>query len=422
MEHLDLPVPVLYALLGKLQDAVFAIEAGKFVYANEQTSQLFGYPESELLACPIVNFIHEQDRAWVMERYAARQRGEAVPDEYEFRIVTQNGDIREVNMQVGVVTEEGGRIISVGSLKDMTDKRKVQRELAHSQADIDSILNNMPDVFYRTDMQGVITMMSPSSFDAIGYTPDEMNGRPMAEFYCDASDRERVVRAITEGGGRAKHVEACMVHKSGEHIWVSTNAHVRLNEQGEPMCVEGIARNISERKTMEEHLARVARLDDLTQLLNRRQFLAEAATQLAITKRYQRPVTVAMLDLDHFKSINDRYGHAVGDRVLIYFSDCCRRQFRSTDIVGRMGGEEFAVLMPESSPDAAYEVLQRLRGELKEHPLETEGNTIFLSFSAGLASVDSENIQELDGLLRMADRLLYQAKGSGRDQVQCHAP
>lgn len=411
-----LPTPILYALLNQLQDAVFVIEDGMFIYVNPQVVALIGFPESALLSRPFSDFIHDDDREMVIARYRARCRGEKVPHEYSFHVVTQTGAIREVNMRVGVVTEEQGRIITIGSLQDITEQRKTQLALAHSQADIASILDNMPEVFYRTDMEGLITMMSPSCREEIGYTPEEMVGRPMAEFYCDPTEREGIVQALMAGEGKARQVEACMLHKSGHPIWVSTNAHIRFDEDGRPLCVEGIARNISERKEMEEQLRQLSRIDGLTQLLNRRQFLLEAETQLEVALRYQRPLAVIMLDLDRFKSVNDHYGHQVGDKVLAYFADGCRLLFRKTDIVGRMGGEEFAVLMPESTGEAALEMVQRLRHYLQEQPLLTEEGKIALTFSAGLVTLSTNN-RDLDSLLRQADQFLYMAKERGRNQV-----
>lgn len=412
--------PKLYALLNHLQDAVFAIEGGKFVFVNKQVTRLFGYSEAELLSRPIIDYIHEDDREMVMARYAARQHGDPVPDEYAFHIVTKSGAVRVVNMRAGTVQNDDGSVTSIGSLQDITEQRRTQRALAHSQADIASILNNMPDIFYRTDMQGIITLMSPSCVEAIGYSPEEMIGRPLANFYCDPREREKVVQAIVEGGGQARQVEACLVHKDGSAIWISTNAYIRLDAEGRPVCVEGIARNISERKAMEEQLSLLAKVDDLTQLLNRRQFFIEAENQLRIAKRYQRPLSVLMLDLDWFKSINDRFGHQLGDQVLTYFANACRELFRATDLIGRMGGEEFAILMPESPIEAARGMVERLRQYLQKHPVQAESQSIQLTFSAGLVSLTDET-QDIDTLLRQADRLLYDAKERGRNQVVCEA-
>ncbi len=133
---------------------------------------------------------------------------------------------------------------------------KVIQELKESQYELKSILEELPDVFYRTDMNGIITMMNSACKESIGYTPEEMIGAPMAQFYKTPTERAKVAQAIVDGGGKAKQVEAAMRHKSGKVIWVSTNANVRVDKDGNPTHVEGIARNITERKAMEDLLAR----------------------------------------------------------------------------------------------------------------------------------------------------------------------
>jgi len=413
----NLPTSVLNELLNLLQDAVFAIADGQFIFVNKQACLLFSYDKTEILGNSFTQFIHTDDISLVMQRYQARLRGEDVPSEYEFRVINKNEEIRDVHLHVGLVTEHDGRVISVGSLKDITEQRNIERKLSHSQADIASILNNMPDVFYRANMQGVITMMSPSCYDAIGYSADEMVGKPMSEFYCSPHEREKIAQAIIQGGGKAEHVEACMLNKDGSKVWVSTNAHIRLDDNQQPMCIEGIARNISDRKAMEEELSKLASLDSLTQSLNRRQFLLKAESQLGIAKRYKRSLTITMMDLDYFKNINDQYGHETGDKALIHFVNACHKLFRRTDLLGRMGGEEFAVLMPESGIEAASEIMQRLSEHLSQQPLVVDGVSIEITFSAGLVSLIKDEDKGLSDLLRAADKLLYQAKDRGRNQV-----
>ncbi|WP_428623787.1 sensor domain-containing diguanylate cyclase [Sedimenticola sp.] len=407
---------LLIALIDHLQDAVFAIEAGRFVFINKQMSALYGFTEQEMLHHPVTEFIFHEDREMVMQRYRARQQGEQITNEYRFRIVTKLGEIRSVCMRVGIIRGEDGIVSTVGSLHDITDQIHTMSALATSQADIESILNNMPDVFYRTDMTGTITLISPSCQSVIGYAPEEMLGENMSRFYCDQADRERVVQAIKAGGGKARQVEACMRHKDGSPMWISTNAYIRVDANGQPIGVEGIARDITDKKRNEERLAELGRIDHLTGLLNRRSFLEEGEKLLQIAQRYERNLSVMMIDLDRFKSVNDRYGHQAGDLALIYFADACRDVFRKTEIIGRMGGEEFAVIVPETGLEASREMVNRLGRRLKEQPFQFEGQTIVITLSVGLVTLSAHE-QSLELLLNHADRLLYQAKHEGRDRV-----
>lgn len=407
---------LLTALIDHLQDAVFAIQDGHFIFINKQLIALFGYPEKELLNHPITDFIYPPDREMVMARYQARQRGEAVINQYRFRLQTGSGEIRSVHMRAGVVRQADGQVISVGSLQDVTEQINTMSALTESQADIKSILNNMPDLFYRTDMNGIITLISPSCEAALGYSVEEMLEQPMTRFYCNPEDRQQVVDALRKSGGKARQVETCLLHKDGRKLWISTNAYIRHDADNRPIGIEGIARDITEKKQNEERLEELGRIDDLTQLLNRRSFLESAENQLQIARRYRRELSVITIDLDWFKSINDRYGHEAGDQALTYFADACREIFRKTDILGRMGGEEFAILVPETDCSAAREIIGRLQRWLKEQPFLYDGHEIPFTLSAGLVSLEGDK-QTLGNLLNRADKLLYEAKRRGRNQV-----
>jgi len=406
----------LQALLDLLQDAVFAIEGGRFIFVNSRTCTLLGYQLEEIIEQPFTDVIHPDDREMVFQRYQARHRGEHTPSEYSFRVITKLGEVKDVMMRVGTVIEEEGTITSLGSLQDITDYKRTQLELKHTQQDIESILNNMSDVFYRTDMNGIVTMISKSALDIIGYRPEEMIGRPLSEFYYDPDDRERVVEVFQSAEGRAVQVESQLRHKDGAAVWVSTNAYLRLDANGEPECIEGIARDVTLKKQLEERLKELVKYDELTQLFNRRHFLNEANKHTELARRHERPLSVMMIDLDWFKRINDTFGHKAGDTALSHFSNICRNVFRKTDLIGRFGGEEFVALFPETPIEDAYTLAERLREQIQEKPLCYGDKQICLTFSSGLTSLLPHD-ETIDDSLRRADKLLYRAKQNGRDQT-----
>ena len=289
-------------------------------------------------------------------------------------------------------------------------------KLFHSPSELESFLLNIPDVFYRTDINGIISVMSPSIEDVLGYKPQEMIGKPLKDFYCSPAEREKVVQALIDGKGKASQVEAWLRHKDGSSVWISTNAYVRFDERGEPLYVEGVARNITERKEFENKLEYLAKYDGLTRLLNRRAFMEEVEYQVDIAQRYSWTFSLAMIDLDYFKKINDRYGHPVGDGVLRYFAGICKTIFRKTDIIGRVGGEEFAVLIPQTEMQFAREMLARLKNRLVNEPMLLDDKKLEITFSAGLVGLRSED-DSISSLLRRVDELLYKAKENGRNQV-----
>jgi len=191
----------------------------------------------------------------------------------------------------------------------------------------------------------------------------------------------------------------------------------------------GLDRLLRAIRTNEEHLTRLAITDALTGLANRRHLLAELEKELRRAGRSVRPLSVLMVDLDRFKAINDRYGHAVGDAVLVAVAARCMARLRAIDLCGRIGGEEFVVLLPEADAEGAAATAERLRADLAETPIDTVGGPLIVTISMGVATHDprrrhadetaEDNVtSQAQALLQRADDALYRAKASGRNCVR----
>ncbi len=181
---------------------------------------------------------------------------------------------------------------------------------------------------------------------------------------------------------------------------------------------------INERGRAEQHatdLEALAAIDWLTGVYNRRQFETLARAELARSQRYVRPLTVLMMDIDHFKDVNDRYGHAVGDRVLQDLATVCLAIKRDADVVARIGGEEFALLLPETTEAAAAQFAERLRQQIRICAPVVEGKRLAITVSIGIAGATLKT-SGTESLLNSADQALYNAKHSGRDRVVVWRP
>ena len=171
--------------------------------------------------------------------------------------------------------------------------------------------------------------------------------------------------------------------------------------------------DVTEQRQLEAELRRLAGTDALTGLLNRRAFLERAAE---VPKRTTEPPALLMLDLDHFKAVNDRFGHAVGDRALQAVAERWRRLLRDSDVIARVGGEEFAVLLPGTGQATAAAVAERLREAVGDTPLAIGGHSLALTASIGAAVAEPAD-HDFDAVLQRADRALYAAKAGGRNRV-----
>jgi diguanylate cyclase (GGDEF)-like protein len=177
---------------------------------------------------------------------------------------------------------------------------------------------------------------------------------------------------------------------------------------------------VTERRDADEHNAALhtfATTDGLTGLFNRRHFLAVVAAEWHRFERYNRPISMLMIDIDHFKSINDVHGHDVGDRVLARVAAICQEHVRTTDILGRLGGEEFGLMLPETSSGDAAILAERLRQSIASMRVDVAGQPVRATVSIGISQ--AKDGEDSTALLKQADVALYVAKRSGRDRV-CH--
>jgi diguanylate cyclase (GGDEF)-like protein len=178
---------------------------------------------------------------------------------------------------------------------------------------------------------------------------------------------------------------------------------------------------MQKRFLMHSQLVAEARTDAKTGLLNAAAWHRESATELSRAKGYWSPASAAIIDIDHFKLVNDTHGHLAGDRVLRVVADRFKAQLREGDLIGRFGGEEFAILLPRTTGPEAERVAERLRGHIADAPIAVsdgrdESILVSITVSIGVAELASPR-QDLDELLAAADVALYQAKNAGRNRI-----
>ena len=179
--------------------------------------------------------------------------------------------------------------------------------------------------------------------------------------------------------------------------------------------------NISDLANDVERLEVLAHVDSMTGLINRRRFFDLAGREWAMSLRYGRDIAVLMLDIDHFKNVNDSYGHAAGDDMIRHIAAICTDSKRATDVVARLGGEEFALLLPETDATGTLILAERIRARVAANPLLSGGKSIAVTISIGVAERRSDQ-GGFEALLARSDRMLYAAKRAGRNRVLHDAP
>ena len=300
----------------------------------------------------------------------------------------------------------------------LTHQRKLAEDRLHeSQELFRAIVENVGDLVAVLDTDGRRIYNSPS------YRPlfREKDIRPGSASFLEIhlEDRERIKeifrRTVTIGGG--ERAEFRFVLKDGSIRHMESDGRAIRGADGTVSKVVVVSRDITELKHLEAELREMAATDFLTGLANRRHFLARLEQELARIQRLEEHrASVLMLDSDHFKRVNDTFGHATGDNVLRHLAVLMQKGLRKVDIAGRVGGEEFAIILPGADLPAAEVFAERLRKKVAGTPMAQEDIAIPLTVSIGVTGMKASDTSADDALVR-ADRALYRAKECGRNKV-----
>lgn len=284
------------------------------------------------------------------------------------------------------------------------------------------LMDNLPGMAYRRlrDDQWSLLFVSDGCVELTGYQPSELidSRRLGYSDLVDAPTREHVRQVISEAlaNNEPFSVEYALIRKDKREIWVWERGRAVTDEQGDTV-VEGIVLDISERKKLESELAEMATRDPLTGLFNRRELSRLLEEELERAKRYQRSMAILWIDFDHFKDVNDTHGHAAGDSVLKSVSQLLLDSVRSVDWVGRFGGEEFVIVLPEMDANEARETAERIRDLVSSVPQPLGGGrSVRLTISVGVAVCPNHGLTAPQ-LRAAADRAMYRAKDRGRNCV-----
>lgn len=302
------------------------------------------------------------------------------------------------------------------------ERKRAVEKLSESEEKFRYMTENSSDVIWHLDRDYRFDYISPADERMRGFRQDEVIGttfwnqlKPEGIAHIKQKNADRLAAAQNRNSSDRYELE--MLCKDGSWIWTEINVAAHNDRNGIWRGLHGVTRDITERKRLEQELQIQARTDGLTGLFNRAHFWARANEELQRFQRYRGVCTLLMIDIDHFKQVNDNYGHAMGDAVLRWISRLCREATRGTDLIGRVGGEEFAILLIESDVVEALQVAERLRQNIQNTMYEHEtGEQIPIRVSIGVAAHQTAT-ESLSELMVRADKALYRAKNEGRNKV-----
>lgn len=294
---------------------------------------------------------------------------------------------------------------------------RIFRSLVENTNDVIMVLDATP-----LDEGGpCIVYVNPAFERLMGYSAEEVMGQnPKILQGPDTDDKTRYKLRQAMRAGKSIRTQILNYDKFGNELWLDINMVPLFDEDGELAYYAAIERDLTEYKRLQSHLENMANTDSLTGLSNRQSFLHRAEKEFVRARRYTRPLSAVMIDVDHFKAINDRYGHAVGDVVLREVSAICQYSLRGSDLLGRIGGEEFVLLLPDTPQSNAIFVAERMREQLAKTPIKIDGLVLNTTASFGVASMIDADIN-FNSMLERADEAMYHAKHDGRNKVKSAA-
>lgn len=396
-------------------------------YVNDFFTRVSGYTAAEAVGkTPKILSSGQTPVSTYKQMWQTLIRGEPWLGELVNRRKT--GELYWEESHIAPVKDEQGNIASYVAVKrDITQERADKEAMLKNQRLFSMLTTGMKDVIWILDLEtNRFTYVSPSVEYMRGYTAEEVMAAPVEAavipeqhaFVFSTIERELAdFRAGKFSSDKQFFDEIIQPCKDGSTIWTEVSNYYWLNEETGHVELHGVSRDISERRKAEERIRHMAHYDLLTDLPNRALFFEFFLQALALAKRNQTHIALMFVDLDNFKLINDHYGHDVGDRVLQETARRLKSAIRESDSAGRIGGDEFVILLNNITDiAAAAKVAEKIRARLRQ-PFAAAGQELSVSSSIGVAVYPEHGASKTE-LARNADMAMYQAKQQGRDQVR----
>ena len=399
--------------------------SGAIVMANPAYAALVGSTPEAVIGTRPADVTHPDDLRNLLVHGARLLDREVDVFEIEARVSRADGEVRWCAVTCTLAIDAYGHPLFVSHLQDITDRKDAEAQLAVSQSRFRLLADSLPVGIHQRDRRGRLIYVNQRWSEITGISEEEALGQDHLEIV-HPDDRDRLLEASQRlvGRGGDYHEQFRIVRPDGGERWVSSRAVWLPDEAGRPLFyvgsledITGVLAAMEEQKRLESELAHRATHDVLTGLPNRALLLAEL--HRTVGDSGDGPVAVLFVDLDRFKSVNDELGHDVGDSLLREAAGRLADALRPTDVVARMGGDEFVVLCPDLDGfDAAVDVADRLLRALSREPIVVGDRKIDVTASIGVTVSAPGAPHHPEALLREADAAMYRAKALGRDRFE----
>ncbi len=413
----------LSLLLDRSMDAIILISnERRIIYCNQAACGLYRMSREEMLGQPNDIFIPDAESARLAE-FGMEIRRDRKPVEIDTWRRRGDGIQIPVHLRVTPLMDDDGRITAMASVSfDISDRMALEERerLAAERAQLlADLVENLSDPVFHIRPDGTIGYVNSACERVYGYAREEMLNQPSSMLRPD--DRValmvKYIREVQQSN-QPIVLETEALHKDGSRIPMELRSTILRDADGTVLGIGSVVRDMTMQKELEAELRRAADTDALTGLANRHRFSRVADAEARRAMRYGHGLAVIVCDIDHFKSVNDTYGHAGGDLALKVFaqttSECLRQPI---DLLGRVGGEEFAVILPETDLSGAKRVAERIRSAVEQVQVDHDGRTFGFTVSLGV-SLFKDGETSPEATMMRADEALYRAKKNGRNRVE----
>ncbi len=385
------------------------IYTDRIVYVNEALVEMSGYSAQELYAMSVWDLVTEPMQEQVKQMALRRLQGEKFPQRYtDLQVISKNNVIRDIRATTETIKYNGG-YAGLGTLTDVTDIKKTKAKLKL----LAKAMEQTDELVRITDKEGIITYVNDAFVAHSGYKHIELLDHPSNILKSGQHD-DAFYKELWETilAGKTYSNVLANKKKDGQLYYEELTISPMFDDDGIIQNFVATGKDITQRIQMEEQLKQYATTDELTRLSNRRRGNEILDIEIDRVHRYQSSFAVLMIDIDHFKKINDTYGHDTGDQVLQEISKVISLHIRKSDALMRWGGEEFLIVTAHMSKDESIIFANKLKNAVNSYTFDV-GTDITISIGIAICRRDDTK----STLLKRVDKALYKAKNSGRNRV-----
>lgn len=386
--------------------AMIVVEENRIIsMANREVERVCGYTQEELVNKKRWDeFVHPDDLDRMLKYHAGRRKGNKyVPEKYEFRLIHKDGSTKNIMFTMGIIPGTGQ---SIGSMVDLTGQRCSERALKETVDKNRILIETIEDGFFEVDRFGNFLTVNEALCKDIGYSSEELLSMNYSSLV-DSRNARKLFKAfnkVYKSGRNEKHFSWEYTRKNGSKGIVEVSVSLLRDEKGDFKGFCGTAREITERVRIEEKLKYLSLHDPLTGLFNRSHF--EEAMERAGSPHFL-PVTIICMDLNGLKLVNDTMGHKTGDEIIKATAGVLNKFFRSSDMVARVGGDEFVVILSKTGENSARNIVKRIRRSFYKY--NSNNPELPLSIAIGCATRKTEEMT-MEETFKLADANMYKDK------------